>query len=46
MILKILKQPFQFMIICFCIVEMLNKAISGDTYGADLATNLNPFNTI
>ena len=36
MIRKFLKQPFQFMIICFCVVEMWNKAISGDIYGDDL----------
>ena len=41
MIYTFLKQPFQFMIIYFCVVEMLNKAISGDTYGANLSQILN-----
>ena len=36
MIVNILKQLFQFMIICFCVVEMWNKAISGNTYGSNL----------
>ena len=37
MIEKFLRQPFGFMIICFCVVEILNKAISGNIYGVDLA---------
>ena len=37
MIETFLNQPFQLMITCFFDVEMLNKALSGDIYGADLS---------